>query len=195
MWYLGLVFASPYRSAQILRRVQRNSNITTNKNTSADSNNSTSSNINIKKSSNSTDRQGYLVQETMSDNDPTRPQYQLPSLAAKSPLTTMRLITALPKEGILALFKGHGAAVALTGINATMQPAMEHALLSLLSINDNLPLRLTYRISARMGIRVFAHTATRIITGPLDLVLTRYLLLTQNGCASRWQISEVHWCI
>ncbi|KAH9255894.1 hypothetical protein BASA83_003138 [Batrachochytrium salamandrivorans] len=126
------------------------------------------------------DTSGYLLRTTFSDDDPTRPPYQLPTLNSGT-FGTIVSIISLNDEGFASLWKGNSAHFLRDLMFSWVQPTVSDILSSVLSIPmDDTPLSYSENPTAAAGLLVASHAISGILFSPLELVQTRRVVQTSK---------------
>ncbi|RKO93710.1 mitochondrial carrier domain-containing protein [Blyttiomyces helicus] len=112
------------------------------------------------------------------ENDPTRPPFMLPRLEG-SALGVVGQLSSLNDEGFLSLWKGHTAKWLYDMSHLLLQPSIEGLFNDILGLSDEqIPLIHLDHPGASLATLVASHTVTGLFLSPLELVRTRYMILT-----------------
>ncbi|KAJ1343851.1 hypothetical protein BSLG_001583 [Batrachochytrium salamandrivorans] len=110
------------------------------------------------------DTSGYLLRTTFSDDDPTRPPYQLPTLNSGTFGTIVSIISLNDED-----------------LHLCGKPTVSDILSSVLSIPmDDTPLSYSENPTAAAGLLVASHAISGILFSPLELVQTRRVVQTSK---------------
>ncbi|KAI8905748.1 mitochondrial carrier domain-containing protein [Powellomyces hirtus] len=122
------------------------------------------------------DTTGYLL-VAHSEDEPTRPPYQLPPLEG-STMATISQIAAHKDEGLSALWKGQVPAWTHEMTHSFLQPGLEHQLTHIVHDQDAL-LDLTTDLRVLL-VKIASHSLTSLLLSPLDLIRTRLVVQTAH---------------
>ncbi|EGF76891.1 hypothetical protein BATDEDRAFT_92293 [Batrachochytrium dendrobatidis JAM81] len=130
--------------------------------------------------SSAADASGYLLQTSFSDDDPTRPQYQLPILDTGT-LDTIFRILLHNDEGFTSLWKGNNANFLRDLLFAWTQPTTNDVLASFLNIPlDDIQLSYSENPIPQAGLLLASHAICGVLFSPLELIQTRQIVQTSS---------------
>lgn len=122
-----------------------------------------------------TDRLGYVVQ-TPTEEEATRPSYQVPTLMGGI-WSTMGSLIKHPTEGFLSLWKGQFTYWMYDMSHLFLQPTLEGALNDTFDLyDDTIPLVHLDTIGPNIATLVLSHLAVGLFLNPLEIVRTRLIV-------------------